>query len=57
MELLIYGKGEWNFTKKNPFKLIARGSLTKGAKVWFYFIGPVLLFLINERGDSSLIDG
>ena len=43
MELLTNGRGEWNSTKKNPFESIARGSLTKEAKVWFYFIGSVLL--------------
>ena len=37
------GKGEWNSTKKNPFESIARGSLTKEAKMWFYFLASVLL--------------
>ena len=43
MELLTEGKGEWSSTKKNPYESIAKGSLTKEAKVWFYFIGSVLL--------------
>ena len=28
---------------KNPFKSIARGSLTEEAKVWFYFLASNLL--------------
>ena len=43
VELLTDGKGEWSSTKKNPYESIARGSLTEEAKVWFYFIGSVLL--------------
>ena len=43
MELLIGGKGEWSSTKKNPYESIARELLTKEAKVWFYFIGSVLV--------------
>ena len=43
VELLTNGKGEWSSTKKNPYESIARGSLTEEAKVWFYFIGLVLL--------------
>ena len=43
MELLIDGKGEWSSTKKNPYESIAIGSLIKEAKMWFYFIGSVLL--------------
>ena len=43
VELLTDGKGEWSSTKKNPYESIARVSLTKEAKVWFYFIGSVLL--------------
>ena len=38
IDLLTDGKGEWNSTRKNPHESIARGSLTKEAKVWFYFI-------------------
>ena len=40
---MIDGKGKWNSTRKNPHESIARGSLTKEAKVWFYFICLVLL--------------
>ena len=43
IDLLIDGKGKWNTTKKNPKKSIARGALTKQAKVWFYFLCSVLL--------------
>ena len=43
VELLTYGKGEWNSSKKKPFNSIGRGSLTKEAKVWFYFLSLVLL--------------
>ena len=41
--LLTNGKDEWKSTKKNPFESISRGSLTKEAKVWFYFLASVLL--------------
>ena len=43
VEFLIDGKGEWSSTKKNPYESIERGLLTKEVKVWFYFIGSVLL--------------
>ena len=43
MELLTDGKGDWISTKKNPHESIAIGLLTEEAKVWFYFIGLVLL--------------
>ena len=43
VELLTHGKGEWSSTKKNPYESIARGLLIEEAKVWFYFIGSVLL--------------
>ena len=33
VDLLTVGKGEWNGTKKTPFKSIARGDLTEEAKV------------------------
>ena len=36
-------KGKWSSTKKNPHKSINRGSLTKGAKVWFYFIASIII--------------
>ena len=40
---LTFEKRKWSSTRKNPHESIARGSLTKEAKVWFYFIGSVLL--------------
>ena len=43
MKLLTSGKGKWKGTKKNPFDSIARGSLTKEAKVCFYFLSLVLM--------------
>ena len=43
VELLTDRKGEWSSTKKNPYESIARGLLTEKGKVWFYFIGSVLL--------------
>ena len=42
VDLLTTGKGEWKGTKINPFRSIARGGLTKEAKVWFYFVSSVL---------------
>ena len=43
VDLMTDGKGKWSATRKNPHQSIARGSLTKEAKVWFYFIFSVLL--------------
>ena len=43
VDLLTGEKGKWDSTRKNPHESIVRGPLTKEAKVWFYFIGPVLL--------------
>ena len=43
VDLLTYGKGKWNTTKKTPHEPIARGALTEQAKVWFYFICSVNL--------------
>ena len=43
VNLLTDGKGKWGSTRKNPHESITRGSLTKEAKVWFYFICSVLL--------------
>ena len=40
---MTYGKGKWNATRKNPHESIARGSLIKQAKVWFYFLYSVIL--------------
>ena len=52
------GKGEWKSTKKNPFELISRGSLTKEAKVWFYFRASVLLpskYLSTVRQEEATL--
>ena len=43
VELLTIGKGEWNATMKNSFNSISKGSLTEESKVWFYFLGSVLM--------------
>ena len=40
---MLTGKGKWNATRKNPHESIARGALTKPAKVWFYFLCSVIL--------------
>ena len=43
VDFLTGGKGKWNSTKKNPHESIHMGSLTEETKVWFYFIGPVII--------------
>ena len=43
VDLLIGKKGKWKATRKIPHESITKGSLTKEAKVWFYFISSVLL--------------
>ena len=43
LEVLTTGKGEWKGNKKTPYESIARGSPTKEAKVWFYFLSSVLM--------------
>ena len=43
LNLLTAGKGKWEATKKNPHHAINRGALTKEAKVWFYFIGSIVI--------------
>ena len=43
VDLLTAGKGKWKRTRKTPFKSIARGDLTKEAKLWFYFISSILM--------------
>ena len=43
VDLLTSGKGKWKATKKTPYESIARGSLTKKDKVWFYFVSLALL--------------
>ena len=34
---------KWSSTKKNPHESINKGSLTKEAKMWFYFIASVII--------------
>ena len=43
VDLLTYGKGKWNATRKNPHESIARGVLTEPAKMWFYFLCSTML--------------
>ena len=43
VEFLTARKGKWSSTKKNPHESINIGSLTKEAKVWFYFIASVII--------------
>ena len=43
VDLLTNGKGKWKAIRKTPHQSIAIGSLTKEAKVWFYFVSSVLL--------------
>ena len=43
VDFLMGGTGKWNSTKKNPHESIHKGSLTKEAKVWFYFIASVII--------------
>ena len=58
VDLLTPGKGKWKGTKKTPFKSIARGDLTKEAKVWFYFISYVLMpskHLSTVRREEAIL--
>ena len=58
VELLTYGKGEWNSKRKNPYESIARGSLNEETKIWFYFLSSVLLpskHLITVRKEEALL--
>ena len=43
LEVLTNGKREWKGSKKNPNVYIARGHLTREAKVWFYFLSSVMM--------------
>ena len=43
VDLLTYGKGKWNATRKNQYESIARGALTEQANVWFYFLSSIIL--------------
>ena len=47
IDFLMGGKGKWNSTKKNLHESIHRGSLTKEAKVWFYFIAYVIILTMH----------
>ena len=38
LKVLAVGKEEWKGNKKTPYESIARGLLTKEAKVCFYFL-------------------
>ena len=58
VNLLTVGKGKWKGTKKTPFKSIARGDLTKEAKLWFYFINYVLMpskHLSTVRREEAIL--
>ena len=59
VDLLTVDKGKWKATKKTPYESIARGDLTKEAKVWFYFISLVLLpskhLSIVRRNEAILL--
>ena len=58
VDLLMARKGKWKGTRKTPFKSIARGDLTKEAKVWFYFISSVLMpskHLITMRREEAIL--
>ena len=59
VEFLTVRKGKWSSTKKNPHESINKGSLTKEAKMWFYFIASVIiptkhLSIIREQEDIIL---
>ena len=43
VDLLTDGKGKWKAIRKTPHESITKGSLTEEAKLWFYFVGSVLL--------------
>ena len=59
VDLLISGKGKLKGTKKTLYKSIARGYLTKEAKIWFYFIISVLFpskhLSIVRRDEATLL--
>ena len=58
MDFLTGGKGKWNSTKKNPHDSIPRGSLTKEANVWCYFIASVIIptkHLCTIRENEAII--
>ena len=58
VNFLIARKGKWSSTKKNPHESINKGSLTKEAKVWFYFIASTIIptkNLSTIREQESII--
>ena len=58
VDFLTGGKGKWNSMKKNPHESIPRGSLTKEAKVWFYFIASEIIptkHLCTIRENEAII--
>ena len=58
VDLLIDGKGKWKLKKKTLHESIARGSLTKEAKVWFYFVSSVLMpskHLSSARKEEAIL--
>ena len=58
VDLLTVENGKWKGTKKTLYKSIARGDLTKVAKVWFYFISSVLFpskHLSIVRRDEAIL--
>ena len=57
-EVLTIRKGEWKGNTKTPYESIARGSLTKEAKVWFYSVSSVLMpskHLSIVRQDEAVL--
>ena len=59
VDLLTSEKGKWQAMKKTPYESIARGSLTKEAKVWLYFVISSLLSLKHlstvRRNEAILL--
>ena len=58
VDLLTYGKGKWNATRKNPHESIAKGSLIEQAKVWFCFLYSFILpskHLSTVRKNEALL--
>ena len=55
---LTYRKGLWEGNKKTPYAKIARGNLTKKAKVKFYFLSSVLTptkHVYTMRVDKAIL--
>ena len=58
VNFLMTEKGKWSSTKNNPHESINRGSLTKEAKVWFFFIAYVIIptkHLSTVREQEAII--